>query len=206
MTPLTQLFTPELVSKMFPHTPVSNIRSNLPSVLDALQQFGLGDRDMALVALSTIRAETESFVPLREAKSKYNTSPTGHPFDLYDHRMDLGNLGEPEGARYRGRGFVQLTGRFNYKRYSQALGYRDQFLVDPEITNQPDIAAKILARFLKDREVEIRAALAADDLAHVRRLVTGGAHGLDRFVDAYQRGAALLPEVVPEPDLGGDAA
>ena len=36
---------------------------------------------MVLMALATIRAETESFEPISEGKSKFNTSPGGRPFD-----------------------------------------------------------------------------------------------------------------------------
>ena len=110
--------TVRVVSLMFPVTPIGNIKANLPLVLDALIAAELPDRAMVLMALGTIRAETESFVPISEGQSRFNTSPSGHPFDLYDHRRDLGNTGRPDGANFRGRGFVQLTGRANYTRYA----------------------------------------------------------------------------------------
>jgi len=50
--------TPLIVSKMFPLTPVKNIRNNLPHVLKALDDAGIGDKPMVLMALATIRAET----------------------------------------------------------------------------------------------------------------------------------------------------
>lgn len=62
---------------------------------------------MTLMAVATIRAEAESFLPISEGRSRFSTSPSGHPFDLYDKRRDLGNRGSPDGERYRGRGFVQ---------------------------------------------------------------------------------------------------
>jgi peptidoglycan L-alanyl-D-glutamate endopeptidase CwlK len=142
------------------------------------------------MALGTIRAETEAFKPLCEGESRFNTSPSGHAFDLYDNRKDLGNQGEPDGARYCGRGFVQLTGRLNYTRYAAELG---QDLVNkPELANDPAIAAQLLARFLSDREDAIRHAITNNDLAAARKLVNGGSNGLDRFTDAYQKGATLL--------------
>ena len=118
------------VSQMFsPHTPLRNIREHLPNVLGALVDSALRDQKMVLMALSSIRAETEGFKPISELKSRFNTSPDGHDFDLYDDRTDLGNQGKPDGARFKGRGFIQLTGRFNYTKHSQAIGLGDR-LVD----------------------------------------------------------------------------
>jgi putative chitinase len=182
--------TPELVHQIFPFTPLANIAANLPHVLAALAAASLADKPMLLMALATIRAEAESFLPLTEAESPLNTSPGGQPFGLYDNRKDLGNQGPPDGANFRGRGFVQLTGRANYTHYAQAI---DQPLVaNPTLAASPAIAAHLLACFLASRESSIRRALAANDLATARRLVNGGSNGLDRFTSAFTIGSQLL--------------
>jgi peptidoglycan L-alanyl-D-glutamate endopeptidase CwlK len=183
--------TVQVVSRMFPVTPIGNIKANLPAVLDSLVVASLPDRAMVLTALSTIRAETASFEPITEGRSRFNTSPNGHPFDLYDNRKDLGNRGAPDGAQFCGRGFVQLTGRDNYTRYSREIG--KDLVGNPELANDRMIAAELLARFLKDRENQIREAIASDDLASTRRLVNGGTHGLKDFEDAFNVGVRLIP-------------
>src|SRR5258705_11787357 len=53
--------TPEIVVKMFPATPIINIKTNLPFVLSALAADQLADKVMILMALGTIRAETGNF-------------------------------------------------------------------------------------------------------------------------------------------------
>ena len=184
--------TPELVSRMFPSTPVANIRTHLPFVLAALDEDGLSDKGMVLMALATIRAETASFRPINEGISRFNTSVGGLPFDLYDNRTDLGNRGRPDGPNFRGRGFVQLTGRDNYTRLSAQLGLGSQLVTSPEQANDPRIAARLLARFLKNKEAGIRRALANDDLRTARRLVNGGSHGLAGFTSAFRIGEGLL--------------
>jgi putative chitinase len=183
--------TVQVVSQMFPVTPIANIKANLPPVLDALVTAKLPDRAMVLMALGTIRAETESFLPISEGQSRFNTSPSGHPFDLYDNRRDLGNTGSPDGANFRGRGFVQLTGRANYTQYASEI--KVDLVTNPELANDPQIAATLLARFLGDKENRIREALADKDLKTARRLVNGGSNGLDRFTDAFNRGLQLIP-------------
>ena len=183
--------TVAIVAQMFPQTPVANITANLPSVLTALVTAALPDKQMVLMALGTIRAETESFEPISEGKSPFNTSPGGTPFDLYDNRKDLGNQGPPDGANFCGRGFVQLTGRANYTRYAAEIG--QDIVNTPTLANDPAIAADLLARFLADRETAIRQALANNDLATARKLVNGGHLGLDRFTSAFQIGSQLIP-------------
>ncbi|HET9643537.1 MAG TPA: peptidoglycan-binding protein [Burkholderiaceae bacterium] len=186
----------QVVSQMFPVTPLGNIKANLPCVLSALRQRSLADRSMVLMALATIRAEAELFLPLSEGLSRFNTSPNGHAFDLYDWRKDLGNTGPPDGERYKGRGFVQLTGRANYRRYGPMLAKPVNLEANPDFAADPIVAAELLALFLGDHERDIKQALVRKDLPAARRLVNGGLHGLDRFTDAFQRGNALISDLM----------
>jgi peptidoglycan L-alanyl-D-glutamate endopeptidase CwlK len=183
--------TLNIVAKMFPFTPLDNINRNLPHVLAALQAAGLTDLPIVLAALATIRAETEGFVPIAEGISRFNTSPGGHPFDLYDHRNDLGNNGAPDGANFKGRGYVQLTGRANYAKFGPLVGV-PSLAEQPDLASDPDVAARILAAFITSRRIQIKRALLGGDLAGARRQVNGGSNGLDRFSEAYKIGTRLM--------------
>lgn len=193
---VTSNVTLDMVTAMFPATPRVNIQFHLPYVLKALLGAGLADKSMVLMALGTIRAETGSFMPIDEFVSSFNTPPGGPPYSLYDNRADLGNQGPTDGSDFKGRGFVQLTGRSNYQAIGAAIGLGGQLLQQPELANDPDIAARILAAFLGSREARIRQAIAANDLAEARKLVNGGSNGLADFTDAFQRGQGLLPDDV----------
>jgi peptidoglycan hydrolase-like protein with peptidoglycan-binding domain len=192
--PVIDRVSVDVVAGMFPDAPRANIERHLPPVLKALADAGLDDRDLVLMALGTIRAETAGFEPISEKPSQYNTSPGGpHPFDLYDHRASLGNLGPPDGARYKGRGFIQLTGRANYRTYGARVG---QPLEDePDLANVPRTAAMILAAFLADKRSAAKYAIFGRDLATARRLVNGGSHGMDRFETAFLTGEHLLADL-----------
>jgi peptidoglycan L-alanyl-D-glutamate endopeptidase CwlK len=188
--------TAEMVGQMFPNTPRPNIEENLPHVLNALVQPQLARKSMILMALGTIRAETESFEPISEGQSQFNTTPGGpHPFDKYDNRADLGNQGPPDGERFKGRGFIQLTGRTNYQVHGNAIGLGNGLIDNPDLANDPAIAAQLLASFLKTHESAIQSALDAGNLAAARRLVNGGSLGLDRFTDAFNRGQSLISDL-----------
>jgi len=197
MPSVTSNVTLDMVAQMFPATPRVNIQFHLPFVLKALLDAALANKSIVLVALGTIRAETARFQPIDEGISVLNTTPGGpHPFDKYDNRAELGNQGPPDGANFKGRGFVQLTGRANYSQFSNAIGLGDQLVQDPDLANDPDIAARLLAAFLGAKENQIRQALQASDLATARRLVNGGTHGLTDFEDAVLRGQGLIPDPV----------
>src|SRR5271169_1182208 len=150
--------TLDVAAQIVPYAPRANIEANLPFVLNALIAPELADTSMILMALATIRAATGSFLPISEFESQFNTSSGGHPFDLYDSRADLGNQGAPDGERFKGRGFIQLTGRGNYVFHGLAIGLGQQLIENPDLANDPDIAARLLASFLKIHEERIRTA------------------------------------------------
>jgi SH3 domain-containing protein/glycosyl hydrolase family 19 (putative chitinase) len=196
---ITGLVTPEMVKQTFPSaTSLAKIRANLPFVLAGLRARQLGDRAMVLMSISTIRAETEGFVPIDEFKSSGNTQPfpNGPAFNRYEpgtpKGIRLGNTVPGDGARFKGRGYIQLTGRDNYARIGQQIGAN--LLGNPPLANDPSLAGLILAQFLKNKESAIRTALASGNLLEARRLVNGGSHGFDRFEDTYTKGLDILPQ------------
>jgi Putative peptidoglycan-binding domain-containing protein len=180
----------EIVHQMFPNISVDNTKANLPGILRALQDAGLTDKDMVLMALSTIGIETAgTFAPTVERKSRFNTSVDGHPFDLYDNR--LGNQGPPDGERFKGRGYVQITGRARYKEFGDNIGLDDQLIKNPDLASDPTVAAKIFAQYLKTIEGNLRPRLSKGDLAGARRAIAGPTQ-LAEFTKAYQTGASLI--------------
>ncbi|MFC6441416.1 peptidoglycan-binding protein [Bowmanella sp. JS7-9] len=183
-----------LVQRICHDSPAQNIAYHWPRILDAMLDEELSDNDMLLMAVATVYVETGRFAPLDEYESRFNSTATGHPFDKYDDRKDLGNLGYPDGARYKGRGYIQLTGRANYRDISKRIGMNNELEHDPELANDPDVAAKVLASFLKRCEEPLREALANDDLKAARRLINGGSHGLPEFSRCYRLGKQLLQD------------
>ena len=61
----------------------------------------------------------------------------------------LGNVKPGDGAKYKGRGFIQITGRYNYKKAGEAVGLN--LLKNPELAEKPEVAAKIAVWFWQHR-------------------------------------------------------
>lgn len=167
---------------------VGNVNRYWPDILNALREHDLDMPYGVAFALGTVAAESAGFVPLNEFRSRYNTNRA--PFDKYEGRVDLGNTNPGDGARYKGRGFVQLTGRDNYRRYGQMI--RVDLEGNPELANTPAVAAKLLAVFILSKWNRIQSALKYDNLKAARRLINGGTHGFERFEPAYRNTLALL--------------
>jgi putative chitinase len=61
----------------------------------------------------------------------------------YGGRQDLGNTQQGDGYKYRGRGYVQLTGRTNYTTLGKILGIN--LVNDPDLALEPYTAYKIMS-------------------------------------------------------------
>ncbi|HEY1370357.1 MAG TPA: peptidoglycan-binding protein [Gaiellaceae bacterium] len=151
--------------------PVGNVQTHWPALQQALAECGLTDQASAIAALATIGTEVPSFLPINEyGGDAYFTK-------MYEGRKDLGNVKPGDGARYHGRGFIQLTGRANYRSYGQKLGVPLE--AKPELALDAAVAARILATYMRDRGLGPLAA--RGDWQGVRRGVNGGLNGWDRF-------------------------
>lgn len=93
---------------------------------------------------------------------------------VYAHR--LGNNNENDGWTYRGRGLLQITGRYNYERCGKALGIN--LLTSPELLCQETYAALSSAWFYVDRGC----LKYSGELRRITTIINGGENGLgDRF-------------------------
>jgi len=100
-----------------------------------------------------------------------------------------------EGATFKGRGFIQLTGRGNYAEATRRLGgvFKDVDLVaKPELVNDVRFAYAVFAAWLKAKEKEILIALRRGDLSAARVQVNGGTNGLDEFSGAWRATIVLF--------------
>lgn len=192
--PLSMPLGTNEVRVLFPATKPANISRYLPYVVSALGAGGLTDTPMILAALGTIRAESEGFLPISEYPSQFNTRPGKAPFSVYEGLGKLGNKQPGDGARFRGRGFIQLTGRYNYERFGTAIGV--DFAEAPDLANAPEVASVLLVAFLAACADAMRVALADGNHKAARKLVNGGSHGLDRFRDVFERAKTLRPAPV----------
>lgn len=92
------------------------------------------------------------FKTLDEANALVKKGPDAVGDVIYGNRN--GNSESGEGNKYRGRGFIQLTGKANYAKMGKAIGV--DLVKDPDKASDPEIAAKITAEFYASKKGDLR--------------------------------------------------
>jgi putative chitinase len=101
----------------------------------------------------------------------------------YEGRKDLGNTQKGDGERFKGRGLIQLTGRFNYTKAAKEL-HDPAILSTPEVVERFPLAATVSGWFWKANN--LNAVADRDDPRAVCKIVNGGLNGLDSRLAALK--------------------
>ena len=124
-------------------------------------------------------------------------------FDKYEPNTaigrDLGNTRPGDGYLFRGRGYVQITGRANYRKASERLGV--DLVAFPDEALKPQIAAKILVRGCLEGWFTGQKLADHDGYAEMRRVVNGRdkAWLIAGYADAFEKALWRLPGAVAAP-------
>ena len=96
----------------------------------------------------------------------------------YDTRTDLGNTPERDGdgAVWKGRGLIQLTGATNYRRYANFMQRPDIFDLPDIVATDPELCCDVAGWYWMRHGLNRWAD--RDDLEGVTRRVNGGLNGL----------------------------
>jgi predicted chitinase len=100
----------------------------------------------------------------------------------------LGNTKKGDGKRYMGRGVIQLTGRFNYRKYGSLLGV--DLENNPELAEKPELAFRTAGLYWKIRN--INEPTDRRDIVAVTKLINGGTNGLEDRQKYYNRALLVL--------------
>jgi putative chitinase len=106
---------------------------------------------------------------------------------VYGNRMGNGDETSGDGYRFRGRGALQLTGRFNYQQFSA-------FVNDTEVLTNPDVVSTKYAFesamhfFNKNGLWEIaRLGLHDNVIRQMTRRINGGLNGIDHRIELTRK-------------------
>lgn len=125
-------------------------------------------------AASLMRVWPSRF-PNVEIAQRYAMQPEKIANRAYADRMGNGDEASGDGAKFLGRGLIQLTGKNNYVAYSLACD--NEALQHPEIVEQPKYAAESAGWFWNVNRLNTLAD--AQDIGGMCKRINGGYNGLD---------------------------
>ena len=176
------ILTPATIASAL-RLPAGAVGQNWPLIVAALSNEGIDSDLVQVAAAATIAVETAgTFRPINEMGGPaYFTK-------LYEGRADLGNTEPGDGNLFHGRGYIQITGRANYRTYGLE--------VHPDMALDPATASGILAKYFKARGVDRFAD--QQNWLQTRIRVNGVNHatGLPNGWTAYQGYVHALLEVM----------
>ena len=124
--PLAQIGILSVISKESGFKPKSEVSYSTTSNSRIRKIFGSRVANFSDSELDALKSDDEKFYNLVYAKT-------------------VGNEGGGDGYKYRGRGFNQLTGKGNYRKYGNIIG--KDLVGNPDLVNDPETAAQIAVAF-----------------------------------------------------------
>lgn len=134
-------------------------------------------------------------------KKKYRGKVYDYFFYMYDKGSPdparrrvaqlLGNTEFGDGAKFHGRGYIQLTGRSNYQRAGESLNL--DLVSDPDLAAEPSNAVRIAGWFWRYGNGNLNSIATKDEnFAAVTRRINGGLRGIEDRRALYARAKKVL--------------
>ena len=126
----------------------------------------------------------KKYFPTKILAEQYQKKPELIASKVYGGRMGNGPEPSKEGWKYRGRGYIQLTGKINYQSFDQVV--TENILENPDLvaTKYPLLSA---AWFWDSRNLNKIAdkGNSEDIVKQVTKIINGGYNGLDNRIKLF---------------------
>jgi putative chitinase len=158
-----------------------------PEIVVAMRKYGVGRSPLERAHfLAQCAHESGGFIYREELASGA----------AYEGRRDLGNTQPGDGVRYKGRGYIQLTGRANYTKFGPVAG--GDFVGNPRVVAQ-QYYADTACLFWKSNSLGPKCVNSSiDTIKVVTKRINGGYNGLN---DRVSRFAVYWRELQRDPTL-----
>ncbi len=150
----------------------------------AFEDYEIDTKNRQAMFLAQTLHESGGFKFLREI-----WGPT--PWQVkYEGHAGLGNTQVGDGKKFMGRGLIQLTGRYNYQRFSEWIG-NPEILDHPELVEEPAMAIISAIWFWIKKDLNKYAD--SDNIEGCTKVVNGSKMlGLEERRKYYERGKVVL--------------
>lgn len=183
------VITPELLRKVAGAPVNKEVVAGLAKYLPAeMEKAGITTKLRIAHFLAQIGHESDHFRTTKEYASGR----------AYEGRRDLGNVKAGDGVKFKGRGVIQITGRYNYEKYGKKLGI--DLIRKPELAETPEVSVKTAIAYWTDHN--LNALADQDDLKRITKKINGGYNGLNSRRAMLENAKRAIKDVrVAEIDL-----
>ena len=180
------MISDDQLKQVMPNLPAAKRALYLPHLNDAMQACDITTPLRTAAFVAQLAHESGEFRWMEEiwgptpAQLRYEP-----PSDL---AARLGNTQPGDGKRFKGRGPIQITGRFNYAKFGGLLGI--DLVGDPAQAATPEVAFATAGLFWRKNGLNELAD--ARDFVTITRRINGGTNGLADRQMYYERAKAVL--------------
>jgi putative chitinase len=213
--PSKNIVTTDRLVKFFNRTPRATVERYQDHLVKAMAKFDISTPNRISAFLAQINVESGGLQRTEEnlnysAKrlmevfpryfrnkeiSLYAMNPERIANLVYGNRMGNGPESSGDGWRYRGRGFIQITGKSNYQAFANAMGMSLEDATKYMTTDEG--AAMSAAWFWSNAKLNPLAD--AGDIDNISRIINAGpggslssVHGLDDRREGYKRAMTIF--------------
>jgi putative chitinase len=193
------MLTKAALRAIFPRAPEVDLDAFITSGIEALRDAGILEMANRLqYFLAQLGHESNGLTHKEENlnysaqrlteiwPSRFPTLDSAKPFAFNPEKLAnkvyggrMGNTEPGDGYRYRGRGYIQLTGRETYREIGKIAGL--DLEANPELASKPENAVKIACAFWTWKKINKQCD--AGDFTGVTQRINGGTNGLSDRLD-----------------------
>jgi len=111
----------EHLHAILPNAPAGDIEEELPSIHRVIREYQINTKLRCAAFIANVAKESGELYYVEEIADGWD----------YEWRQDLGNTQEGDGPRFKGHGYIQITGRNNHSVVGKALGV--DAISDPKV-------------------------------------------------------------------------
>lgn len=137
---------------------------------------------------TSLRSVFPKYFPNDSLAKKYAHDQRAIANRVYANRMGNGPESSGDGWRYRGRGLIQLTGKYNYKKFGDSLGISLSEV--PDFLETFDGAVISACWYWENKDLNYYAD--NDDIKSMTKLINGGYIGLEDRIRKYSKILEIL--------------
>lgn len=174
-------------AKAFDITTEARLSAFLSQIAHESGNLAFTSENLNYSASSLMRVWPRHF-PTMDIATAYERKPMSIANRAYANRMGNGDEASGEGWKYRGRGFIQLTGKDNVRAATEF--FQEDFLDNPDKLTEPVWCALTAAWFWKINGLNELADLR--DTLKITTRINGGVHGLEDRLARFEKASTAL--------------